>query len=105
MDDGRRRTIAQWEQYFEKYLPKEIPPSPGHPPFLFRRQVIRLVLDDITALGFARRRNVASHDDPDKRPSACAIVSKALERLGARMSEAAIVDFCRPLRQKKAARR
>jgi hypothetical protein len=75
------------------------------PSYRFRRAVIIEVIEEVEALGFHRRRNPANHGRDDKRASACAVVSKALYRLGVGMSEGAVVDLVRPLRPKKPRRR
>src|SRR5262249_34750683 len=58
LDDGRRRTLAQWEEMSAR-LP-DVPHRRGHPSYLFRRILILLVLDDIVACGFRRRRRSES---------------------------------------------
>jgi len=98
VDDGRRRSLGEWEKLMEGI---KLPQPRGHPSYRFvRRNVLLLVLDEITALGFRRRRNQENYDDPDKRASGCSILSTALRRLGVDMSEAAIVDLTRPLRRR-----
>jgi hypothetical protein len=81
-DDGRRRTIAQWEQHLAKHAPKIPSPSSGHPSFYFRRLIIHAVLQETVERGFHLRRNQANYGRHDKRASACSIVSTALYRLG-----------------------
>lgn len=103
MYPGRRR-IDEMKRLFAEQFP-EIRHSSGHPAYLFRRAVILLVIDEIKALGFDRRRNQANHDRDDKRASACSIVSRALGRLDVGMTEAAVAELVRPLRPKKRARR
>jgi hypothetical protein len=100
IDDGRRRTCAQWERYLGQFPEPKIPHPRGHPAFLFRRAIILLVLDDIVARGFFRTRHPKNYDKSDKRQSACAIVSAALCRLDAGMTEAAVSDLVRPPRPK-----
>jgi hypothetical protein len=98
LDDGKRRTLDEWIKLGEGI---EVHRPRGHPSYWFvRRQVILLVLDEITALGFRRRRNQANYDDSNKPASGCSIISIALRRLGSGMSEAAVVDLTRPSRRK-----
>ena len=101
IDDGRRRTIREWEKRAESIAKVSHPR--GHPSYSLRRAVILLVLDEIAAFGFRPRRNQANYDDPDKRPSGCSIVSAALKRLGMTMPEARVVDLIRPLRRRRGA--
>lgn len=98
---GRRR-IGEWRRPFAERFPK-IRHSSGHPAYGLRRAVLLLVIDEIKALGFDRRRNTANHDRDDKRASACSIVSRALGRLDVGMTEAAVVERLR-LRPKKRTR-
>jgi hypothetical protein len=100
VDDGRRRTLDEWEKRLGSV---EVSHPRGHPSYGLRRAVILLVLDEITAFGFRRRRNQTNYNDPDKRASGCSIVTTALNRLGVEMSEARLVDLIRPLRRRRRA--
>lgn len=99
VDDGRRRTLDEWEKRLGS-VEGEVSHPRGHPSYGLRRAVILLVLDEITAFGFRRRRNQASHDDPYKPASGCFIVSLALRHLGAGMSEGQVVDLIRSRRRR-----
>jgi hypothetical protein len=98
IDDGQRRNLREWGERAST-LPA-VRHQRGHPSYGLRRAVILLVLDEITAFGFRRRRNQASHDDPHKPASGCFIVSLALKHLSAGMSEGQVVDLIRPKRRK-----
>jgi hypothetical protein len=95
LDDGRRHTLVRWEKMAAQ-LP-ETPHRRGHPSFLFRRAVILLVLDEIVARGFRRRRR----SEFEKRESACSVVSKALYKLRIGMTEGQIADLIRPPRSRR----
>ena len=101
VDDGRRHSIGEWRKRFRLAPPVKVTGVRGHPSYrFFRRQVILLVLDELTALGFRPRRNQLNYDDHHKRQSGCSIVSAALYRLRHGMPEAAVVDLIRPSRRK-----
>lgn len=59
LDDGRRRTLGEWKKRLES-VPFKVSHPRGHPSHRLRRAIVLLVLDEITAFGFRRRRNQAS---------------------------------------------